>query len=185
MAYRGSNREHAEEKQIYHIPANFSEGTGLFGGMVKARNFLEGVILALPMFFITYKVCPFQNLNFKMTFIGLLTMIPLLIGCVGINGDPVSSFLGYFLLFRGKRRTMRYNPRVKLEFTGEIPQAQEVPIEKIRRMLRNLNREDATATTESDRYFAADGYDFEDDIELRRKMNAMTQGREKHGKRKA
>ena len=38
-----------ESPQIYRIPENFAEGTGIFGGMFPLRNFVEGVLFAIPM----------------------------------------------------------------------------------------------------------------------------------------
>lgn len=174
-----------ETRQVYPIPDNFTEGTGLFGGIVQLRNFLEGCVMALPVFILMLKItAPIKSLNIRMTVIGVFTVFPFLLGCIGINGDPVTKFLSYFFVFRKKRRVMRYNPRVKLEFTGEIPQAREVPIDKIRKMLRNLGQEENSMDSESDRYFAIDrSIAFDDDLALERRLKAnLSQRRNHNGK---
>lgn len=176
--------ESAELRQIYPIPDNFMEGTGVLGGIVKLRNLIEGCILALPAFLIFWNI-PIESINVKMAVIALFTAGPLLLGCIGINGDCVSRFLGYFFWFRKNRRIMRYNPRVKLEYTGDIPVTREVPVDKLRKLLTNLSQDDNLLQSESDLYYAVDqGIAFEDDIALQKRLKAKTEQRRKaHEKR--
>lgn len=166
-----------ESPQIYRIPENFAEGTGIFGGIFPLRNFVEGVLFAIPMLLLALAI-PTSSLNVKVPVIILMVSPALLIGCVGINGDSVLEFLGYFTRYRKRKRIARYNPRVKLEFTGDLSVSQrEIPIDRIKRMLVNLSRKDRQEQTETDRYYSVgQNIAFEDDLELEKRLSAKAGG---------
>ena len=47
-----------EEFEVYVIPPNFMEGGTLFGGLLKTRNTIEAVILALAVFRLGLRITP-------------------------------------------------------------------------------------------------------------------------------
>ena len=163
-----------EKRRVYYIPENFADGSGVFGGMFPLRNFVEGCIMALPGTLMALKLP--VGIQGKIVALFCLAAAPLVLGCKGINGDCVSNFLVYFFKFRKARRLVRYNPRVKLEYTGELQLSRsELPREKIRKMLANLGQHDRQDNTESDRYYAIDSnIAFEDDIKLEKQLLAKT-----------
>lgn len=168
-----------ESRRIYPIPENFADGTGVFGGMFPLRNFVEGVLFALPALLFALALSSHFGLgiNAKIPIVIFSVSPGLILGCIGINGDSVTEFLAYYFRFRKKRRVARYNPRVKLEFTGDIMVNQnEVPIDKIKRMLVNLSQKDRQDNTETDRYFAVGrNVAFEDDIALEKRLAAKAE----------
>lgn len=168
-----ARQEDHEERRTYFIPDNFADNTGVFGGLLRLRNFIEGIIFAAPFVLLGIWL-PIQDLNRHITTVMIIVAGPLLLGFFGINGDSVTEFLMYFLKYLKKRRIARYNPRVKLEFTGDIPLGpKEIPAEKIKKMLVNLSRRDRLNETESDRYYAAGkNIAFEDDVTLEKRLRA-------------
>lgn len=168
-----------ESRRIYPIPENFADGTGVFGGLFPLRNFVEGVLFALPALLLALALSSGLSLNARIPIVIFSVSPGLILGCVGINGDSVTEFLAYFFRYRKKRRVARYNPRVKLEFTGDIKVNQnEVPIDKIKRMLVNLSQKDRQDNTESDRYYAVGkNIAFEDDIALEKRLAAKAERR--------
>ena len=171
-----------ESPRVYPIPDNFAENTGVLGGMFPLRNFVEGIIFALPMLFLALSI-PNVSLNTRIPLMIFMVSPPLILGCVGINGDSVTEFLLYYIRYRKHRRIARYNPRVKLEFTGELNVGQyEVPIEKVKRMMLNLSRKDRKDASESDAYYAVGkNVAFEDDLALQKKLALMAERSGRHG----
>lgn len=177
-------KDNLEKRRTYFIPENFADGTGVFGGIIPLRNFIEALIITLPLFYLSIRL-PIQALNIRVCVIVLFSLPTFAIGCYGFNGDSLSEFFLYFLRFRKRRRVIRYNPRVKLEFTGEVVVAETMlPREKMLRMLENLQQKGRPEGTESDRYFAInDNIAFEDDIALERKLRAQAAKRRNGGDR--
>ena len=156
-----------EQRRIYYIPKNFTEGGGLVLGMFNIRNLVEGVILAIPGILIGIKLP--LGLEGSIAAIGLLGAPFLALGIRGINGDCVSTFLAYFFKFRSQKRVIRYNPRVKLELNGQFEIIDsELPRERLMKLISNLNNEDAA---NAEAFFDSDAsVVFADDVELKRKI---------------
>lgn len=185
MASR-SNRDDFESPRVYPIPNNFAESTGIFGGLIPLRNFVEGVVLALPMFLIACSI-PNVELNTRIPLIIFMGSPGLIFGCVGINGDSVTEFLLYYIRYRKHRRVARYNPRVKLEFIGELDIGLfEPPIEQVKRMMTNLGRKDREDVSESDIYYSVgSNVAFEDDVALKKKLAAQAERSGRNGRKKS
>lgn len=90
------------EHEIYIIPPNFIEGGTLFGGLVKIRNAIEAILLALAVGYPIFKL----NLSLTTKIIILcFTALPLvLFALIGINGECLSSFALSFFKFLKARR---------------------------------------------------------------------------------
>lgn len=92
----------------YRIPPNFIDESRLLNGMVRTRFFLEGCVMALvaavPAFLI-----PVSERTHRISIIVILCGIPLLLGVVGINGDPISVVLHNMVDWRKARGVMLYN----------------------------------------------------------------------------
>lgn len=93
------------DRDIYIIPPNFVETGTFFGGMFKARNVIEAVILAVAV-----GVPVFIYLPFGLTpriIILCLTALPLaLVALIGIYGESLSSFLFIFIKYLINRRVV-------------------------------------------------------------------------------
>lgn len=93
-----------EEFEVYVIPPNFMEGGTLFGGLLKTRNTIEAVILALAV------GVPVLHLPFSLTVrvvILCLTALPLvLLALIGVSGMSLSAFIRLFFCFLHNRRIL-------------------------------------------------------------------------------
>lgn len=186
MASNSNNRnDEYDAPRVYPIPENFADGTGVFGGLFPTRNFIEGIIFAIPALLFALSI-PGLSLNSRIPVVVFSVSPWLILGCLGINGDSVTKFLGYFIKYRKQRRVARYNPRVKLEFTGDLSvNIKEVPIDKLKKMMVNLSRKDQQKSTESDRYYAVGrNVVFEDDIALQKKLSARAERSKSYGNKK-
>ena len=83
-----------EQRDSYVIPPNFIEGGSFFGGLFKARNVVEAVILAAGT------GLPILTLSLTLTvriILLCLTSLPLaLLALIGIAGMPLSSYIILF-----------------------------------------------------------------------------------------
>ena len=99
------------EKDIYVIPPNFIEGGTFFGGMFKARNAIEAIVLALAV------GIPVFGLGISLTariIIICLTSLPLaLLALIGISGESLTSFGMIFLKYLKNRRVVGAEPAVQ------------------------------------------------------------------------
>ena len=104
-----AKRTELDELATFFIPDNFiSKGT-LFGGMVKTRNFVEGVVLAIAIGY------PIFLLPIAIKIKCLLMVIPLgllILGIVGVNGGPLSQFLLDFFKFKRTIHTYLFDSEV-------------------------------------------------------------------------
>ena len=93
-----------EQRDSYVIPPNFIEGGSFFGGLFKARNVVEAVILAAGT------GLPILTLSLTLTvriILLCLTSLPLaLLALIGIAGMPLSSYIILFFRFLRNRRTL-------------------------------------------------------------------------------
>ena len=93
-----------EQRGSYVIPPNFIEGGSFFGGLFKARNVVEAVILAAGT------GLPILTLSLTLTvriILLCLTSLPLaLLALIGIAGMPLSSYIILFFRFLRNRRTL-------------------------------------------------------------------------------
>ena len=92
-----------EQRDSYVIPPNFIEGGSFFGGLFKARNVVEAVILAAGT------GLPILTLSLTLTvriILLCLTSLPLaLLALIGIAGMPLSSYIILFFRFLRNRRS--------------------------------------------------------------------------------
>lgn len=93
-----------EQRDSYVIPPNFIEGGSFFGGLFKARNVVEAVILAAGT------GLPILTLSLTLTvriILLCLTSLPLaLLALIGIAGMPLSSYIILFFRFLRNRRNL-------------------------------------------------------------------------------
>lgn len=157
----------------YLIPYNFIDESKMFGGMVKTRNFVEGcicgAIASIPVF-----IVPYIGLKARIIMFIVLVMPALVFGIIGINGDPISKFILYYIKFRKAKRIVSFNNRVKLHERGDVDALgeQELPRDKLLKLLNNLGarREKAEENEIND----AEDFIFDDDLEEIKKKEEET-----------
>ncbi len=101
-----------EHHDTYTIPPNFIEGGTLFGGMFKIRNVIEAGIIAFAV------GMPVFSIDISLTariIILCLTALPLgLFALMGVNGEPLSSYIIAFFKWLGNRRVIgKVEPKKK------------------------------------------------------------------------
>ena len=171
----------------YPIPYNFIDESKMFGGMVKTRNFVEGcicsAIASIPVF-----VIPFIGLYAKVLLFIILVIPALVFGIIGINGDPISKFLIYYIKFRKTRRIVSFNNKVKLHERIDVNAIAEVelPRDKILKLFNNLGSRREKA--EEHEIATAEEFIFDDDLdEIKKKEEAkqMLKASSKYNQTKA
>ena len=93
-----------EQRDSYVIPPNFIEGGSFFGGLFKARNVVEAVILAagtgLPILTLSL------TLTVRIILLCLASLPLALLALIGIAGMPLSSYIILFFRFLRNRRSL-------------------------------------------------------------------------------
>ena len=92
----------------YRIPDNFMDESRIFRGTVRTRFFLEGCIMALAAAVPAWLI-PVSSRMMRISTAVILCGIPLMIGVLGINGDPISVVLRNLKKWRKSRGIMLYN----------------------------------------------------------------------------
>lgn len=108
-----------EQRDSYVIPPNFIEGGSFFGGLFKARNVVEAVILAAGT------GLPILTLSLTLTvriILLCLTSLPLaLLALIGIAGMPLSSYIILFFSLSAQPQKPEQKWRQKQPKTGDPP----------------------------------------------------------------
>lgn len=137
MATQKASVEVAQQTRI--IPENFVDTGRCFNGLFRTRNLIEGAIMAAPIAYVTTHLE--LPMNQKIVVTAVLAGGILLFGATGINGDSVVEFFTHLFAYRKKKRTAKYNPRVKMEATpGYLTRENgELPRDKILRLIGVIN----------------------------------------------
>lgn len=104
------NRD-SEEIEVYQIPHNFVKDGYMFQGSVKTRHLVEGAILALVVGLSLWSL-PIQNWSVRLSVSITAAMPFLLLGVMGIDGDPLSVFLINAIHWFESKRIMIFNGHV-------------------------------------------------------------------------
>lgn len=135
--------ENKEKLNIYYIPKNFIDSGYVFRGKFRTRNFIEAVVLALPVlavFAVGWKMFdwPIQS---TISVCVILTGAVFLLVVNGINGDSVLQFVQRFFDFKKNRRISKYNGRLKLEKLEPdylVRERGSLPREKLQGVITNV-----------------------------------------------
>ena len=104
------------------IPINFENGVNAFGYNFSSRNIIEASILApLVAIILGSVILPLDlDLNFKITTIFTAVILVGGMALMGINNDPLSTFLINTIRSNLRKRITYYNPRIKFEAKSAI-----------------------------------------------------------------
>ena len=100
--------KHNEELKQFIIPENFMDESRIFQGQLKTRNVVECVLIfgTLALFFWTVLKIPF---TLKVSVVIFLSSPLAFLALMGINGDPLSTFIKMFFTWRKKCGLMLFN----------------------------------------------------------------------------
>lgn len=96
-----------EIRNIYAIPANYTDSGKLFGGMLETRNTVEAVFLVLLVGYpeLMWMQVPWMIKIVIMT----VTILPLgILALMGIGGDTLFEYIMYMGLHFFRRRKLHY-----------------------------------------------------------------------------
>lgn len=151
-----------EQYSIHTIPYNFIDESKVFGGLISTRKLIEGAILgaiaSTPVFLISFP------LKIKLTLILICFLVFGVIGCVGINRDPITKFIVYYIQYRKQKRSAVFNGKVKFhESAAEHIEFTELPRERVLKLFAGMSSSRKAAEgLETD--IDTDGFVFDDDI---------------------
>lgn len=116
--------------EIYTIPDNFiKEG---YIGNVRTRNLVEAILLTVSTGVCLWNL-PIEDLVIRLTVTLTFSTPLLLLGIVGINGDPISVFLKNGMHWMQSKRVMLFNGKAATRSTRPVETVlnQELPRDKI------------------------------------------------------
>lgn len=97
--------EEKEVKNIYAIPANYTDSGKLLGGMIEPRNAVETAILLILAGYPELMWIPMPG-TIRIV-VMVVTLIPLaVLSVMGIDGDSLFQFVGHIVRFWFKRRKL-------------------------------------------------------------------------------
>lgn len=97
--------EEKEVKNIYAIPANYTDSGKLLGGMIEPRNAVETAILLILVGYPELMWIPM--LGTIRIVVMVVTLMPLaVLSVMGIDGDSLFQFVGHIVRFWFKRRKL-------------------------------------------------------------------------------
>lgn len=99
--------EEREYRNVYVIPANYTDSGKLFGGMVETRNAVEA---AAMVFLVGYPELMWIPMSATIRIVVMtVTLIPLgVFAIMGIDGDSLLQYLGHMLSFWKNRRKLHF-----------------------------------------------------------------------------
>lgn len=165
------------EEARYQIPDNFIDSGRMMNGMFRTRYFIEGVALGLVGLFIAQ--LPDYASTQSAIIVHILLIAPLfLIGVVGLNDLPVSTYLANCIRWRRKKAIYFFNGK---------PRSQQVrPVDKLMhsvtardKVIAAIQRLRASKDAKDYNYVAGVDYVFREDLELaeREKKAAKKRGK--------
>lgn len=106
-----SSNEEEFRPEVYHIPPNFKEAGGFFGGRVGKRNAIDLAVICGPIAFLEFNIMPALHLSLQTQIIVvMITLIPLAFLCAfGIQGETLTQLLFAYIRFTRKKRVLSYN----------------------------------------------------------------------------
>lgn len=154
------NRHNKNEPSVYYIPANFVDSGTVFGGMIKLRNFVEAIILAVAA---AYPILQLR-FSFSVTIVLLLVVcLPILvIGCVGANDDSLVNFFISYIKWRKSRRILKYSGKIFLEDPKKYEASNAMlPRDRMLKLIESVTNKPiiTSRTSEPTNYYALDIYD--------------------------
>lgn len=96
-----------EYRNVYAIPANYTDSGKLLGGMVETRNAVEAVVLVALAGCAELAWIPMPS-TIRIV-VMTVTLIPLAVAAfMGIDGDSLLQYLGHILSFWRRRRVLHF-----------------------------------------------------------------------------
>ena len=96
-----------EVRNIYAIPANYTDSGKLFGGLLEIRNTVEAILLVLLVGY--PELVWIQVPATAKVIIVTVTVLPLgILALMGIGGDTLFEYLAYIMLHFFRRRQLHY-----------------------------------------------------------------------------
>lgn len=155
--------------KTYYIPDNFWGESRVFNGQFRTRNLIDSVLLSLVMLLVLGVPIIFFALRgaavqVKVTALIIIIAPGFLLGQVGYNGDPFSTFLKNLMSWRKISETRLYNSNPRLLGTDPVKAMYEGErgIDKILDAVQNF-QEGRIAKKTAETYVEGETFEFEYD----------------------
>lgn len=150
----------------FFIPANHADPGYVFNGTIAKRNAAEGIVMGIGGLILCHSL-PFVPHNLDgISWYVMFFCAPLMIGAVGIQGDPVSTFLiGVFKWLRRRKKPYIYNTHGRgysissAELLLEQPQLRDRVADFMDKLSARMGRKRID-------YVEGETFQFEDDPEM-------------------
>lgn len=167
-----------EQPEVYTIPDNFIKDGYIANGNIRFRNAVEAALLTGVTALILWSL-PIQDWTIRLTTTVTFSTPMLIIGIIGVNGDPLSVFLRNAWHWFQSKRVLLYNGKIATVHTRPVESAlnKELPRDKIVYALGNMKK-----SREPDSHdILVEGRDFvfSDDDEFRREETREKEARKK------
>jgi len=102
------NRYEAEEERpdVYYIPPNFIDSSGVMGGMFRLRNAIEACFVGGPVAYLTVILTGSFELMTRVIIVMCVTLPVMTLAAIGVMGLSLTEFIYYMFRFVVKRRVI-------------------------------------------------------------------------------
>ncbi|MCL2274207.1 MAG: hypothetical protein FWC16_04705 [Defluviitaleaceae bacterium] len=106
MAKNNTKERNDESADVYFIPPNYVDASGVFGGMFRLRNAIEACVVGGVSAWLLFGVTAGMDLTVRVTIL-LAGVLPLMFfAAIGVMGLSITEFLYFCFRFTFKRRVI-------------------------------------------------------------------------------
>lgn len=103
-----------DELDFYYIPHNYEDSGNILNGLIKPRNAVEGLALAGGAAILIWLLVPVPShsvsgLVIRAILFACISLPLLLIGCIGLGGEPLSRYVFHMARFLKNKRRLHFN----------------------------------------------------------------------------
>lgn len=105
-----------DELDFYYIPHNYEDSGNILNGLIKPRNAAEGAALAGGSAILIWLLVPIPShsvsgLVTRAIMFACISLPLLLIGCIGLGGEPLSRYVFHMARFLKCKRRLHFSWR--------------------------------------------------------------------------
>ena len=104
MSRNNNKNKDDDAADVYFIPPNYVDSSGVFGGMFRLRNAVEACVIGGSSFWLLFSVTAGMDLTIRVIIL-LAVVLPLMFfAAIGVMGLSITEFIYFFFRFLFKRR---------------------------------------------------------------------------------
>ena len=138
--YRDRDRDE-DTADVYYIPPNYIDASGVFGGMLRLRNTIEACIVGSASAWVLFHITAGMGLTSRIIILLSVTVPLMFFTAIGIMGLSITEFLFFLFRFIYKRRIIGRNAFINLSVDEAENEARwDENTRKFRRKRRRENK---------------------------------------------